>query len=141
MLQEIFKGMDNAAEQINENFLLGSVVADNLNESNPPSGYYVRFGNGFQVCYHTIDVTAITSYRADRLWRYAKEFNKKPVVIPVKPWFIGGGAGEADYSITARNEAEFTTESVSISVFAKDRTLTVGNVLSNISVVEVGRWK
>lgn len=46
MLNEIIKGMDNAAEAINENFekLDSELVVDGNN-------YYVKFENGFQVCW------------------------------------------------------------------------------------------
>ena len=45
MLHEIFKGMDNASEAINENFLSGSII--DSGETN--EGSYIKFGNGFCV--------------------------------------------------------------------------------------------
>ena len=47
MLNEIFKGMDNAAEQIDENFQNGSIVESGVNEE----GYYVKYGNGLLEVY------------------------------------------------------------------------------------------
>ena len=46
-MHEIFKGMDNAAEQINENFQNGSIVESGVNEE----GYYVKYGNGLLEVY------------------------------------------------------------------------------------------
>ena len=49
-LNEITKGMSNAAEKINQNFLFGSIVESGSNEK----GHYVKFGNGIMVCWGTI---------------------------------------------------------------------------------------
>ena len=49
MLNEIFKGMDNAAEQINENFkALDAEVSENEN------GYYAKFENGLGLCWREV---------------------------------------------------------------------------------------
>ena len=49
MLHEIFKGMDNAAEQINENFkALDAEVGENEN------GYYAKFENGLGLCWREV---------------------------------------------------------------------------------------
>jgi len=74
MLHEIFKGMDNAAEQINENFLKGSIVEDNLDETNPKNGYYVRFGNGFQLCWGEVRASYYNSSNLDGRWTLPAEF-------------------------------------------------------------------
>src|SRR5699024_2252354 len=60
MLHEIFKGMDNAAEQINENFQNGSIVESGVNEE----GYYVKYGNGLLEVYQkrTFVVSANTNF-------------------------------------------------------------------------------
>lgn len=44
-LEEITKGMSNAAEQINANFKVGSVVESGNNEN----GNYVKFGDGTMI--------------------------------------------------------------------------------------------
>lgn len=49
-MNEILKGMDNAAEKINENFeVLGFESGENNN------GSYIRFGNGLQICWGSAD--------------------------------------------------------------------------------------
>ena len=49
MLNEIFKGMDNAAEMINENFkALDAEVGENEN------GYYAKFENGLGLCWREV---------------------------------------------------------------------------------------
>lgn len=49
MLHEIFKGMDNAAEQINENFkALDVEVGEN------EDGYYAKFENGLGLCWREV---------------------------------------------------------------------------------------
>lgn len=49
-LNEITKGMSNAAEQINENFSMGSIVDSGSNEN----GRYDKFGNGLMICSGTL---------------------------------------------------------------------------------------
>ena len=59
-MNEIFKGMDNAAEQINENFQNGSIVESGLNEV----GYYVKYGNGLLEVYQkrTFAISSNTNF-------------------------------------------------------------------------------
>ena len=45
-MNEIFKGMDNASELINENFKNGSIVETGENEN----GTFMKLGNGWMVC-------------------------------------------------------------------------------------------
>ena len=79
MLNEIFKGMDNASELINENFLNGSIVEHNLDEENPVAGHYVRFGNRMQVCWKEYDLTGYNLDNPKEVF-FPKEFALPPVV-------------------------------------------------------------
>src|SRR5699024_4956273 len=57
MLNEIFKGMDNAAEQINENFkALDVEVGENEN------GYYAKFENGLSLCWREVTFVRESSF-------------------------------------------------------------------------------
>src|SRR5699024_3959197 len=73
-MNEIFKGMDNASEAINENFLKGSIVEDNLDETNQENGYYVRFGNGFQLCWGEVRASYYNTSSLDGQWTLPAEF-------------------------------------------------------------------
>lgn len=50
MLNEITKGMDNAAEKINENFLNGGVVERGSNGN----GEYTKYASGLAIIYKNI---------------------------------------------------------------------------------------
>ena len=84
MLSEIFKGMDNAAELINENFENGSIVESGKNEF----GHYFRMGNGVQVC----------------LGRFNHNFDNDQTVFPTFPkgfkdtsYFVKVAAGDTSW--------------------------------------------
>src|SRR5699024_4707424 len=83
-LHEIFKGMDNASEAINENFKDGSVVEDNLNVTDPANGYYVRFGNGLQICWwDNLKLQYISTVSLERNWEFPVSFAEAPIVVPI----------------------------------------------------------
>ena len=77
MLHEIFKGMDNAAEQINENFEMVAVE-----RGDTANGEYIKYANGLVVCTHAITRNARINqpygalYREanDSVWEYPIEF-------------------------------------------------------------------
>lgn len=49
-LNEIIKGMSNAAEQINANFSEGSIIESGSNDK----GHFVKYGNGLMICHGTM---------------------------------------------------------------------------------------
>ena len=54
-LNEITKGMSNAAEMINNNFNFGSIVESGSGEN----GNYIKFVNGFTVCWREIEINRV----------------------------------------------------------------------------------
>ena len=77
MLHEIFKGMDNAAEKIDENFQNGSIVESGENEN----GFWVKWGNGFQLCMRTIPSgQVITTGHANFVVSFPAPFSGRPYV-------------------------------------------------------------
>ena len=135
MLHEIFKGMDNSAEQINDNFENGSIVEHNLNEPNPERGYYVRYGNGLQVCWHKLEVDINTSiamgsaYRTERrTWDYPKPFIESPFFDPKSTGVYGRWGVVLD-------EPEKETAHYSIMAFTNTSTL------NGVHLLAIGRWK
>lgn len=73
MLHEIFKGMDNAAELINENF-----ESVKIKHGQNEKGSYVVLGNGLKVAWFTITkVHTGSTYQ----WDYPIEFSNPPTVM------------------------------------------------------------
>ena len=96
MLNEIFKGMDNAAEVINENFQNVGIVESGENEN----GHWAKLGNGWMVCYDdSIAVNQTTNELYGQVyssaafeWVFPMAFISEPVVTPVARRIGGGGA-------------------------------------------------
>ena len=76
-MNEIFKGMDNAAEMINENF-----EKTNVEISENENGYYMKFGNGFAICWREITFNRDTSVSVDGV--------PKPIAFEETYPIIGG---------------------------------------------------
>ena len=71
MLHEIFKGMDNASETINDNFQNGSIVEHNLDEPSPTNGYYVKYGNGWMICFRELTINQAINHPTRNMFRTA----------------------------------------------------------------------
>ena len=98
MLNEIFKGMDNAAELINENFEKTNVeIAENEN------GYYVKFGNGFVICWREITFNRDTSVGVDNVPKPIVFEQTYPVIGGVGPASSGGYRERNDLNILGIN--------------------------------------
>lgn len=80
-LIDIFKGMADGPEAIQNNFMFGSVVESNLDQTNPADGYYVKFGNGLLVCMRTVpsNTTIQNSVNANA-YKFAADFRDHPWV-------------------------------------------------------------
>ena len=74
MLNEIFKGMDNAAEQINENF-----EAVEMKRGKNESGEYVKYANGWLITHQ--ELTLYGSNWGDGYIDLPAEFDGKASVI------------------------------------------------------------
>lgn len=80
-LIDIFKGMPDGAEALQNNFMFGSIVESNLDETNPQNGYYIKFGNGFLVCMRTVPAnTEITNSVSANAFKFAANFADHPWV-------------------------------------------------------------
>lgn len=90
MLNEIIKGMSNAAEKIDENFQNGSIVEHNLDETEPLNGYYVRYGNGLQICFiSNLNLEYESQSRLATNWNFPASFIGTPVLLPVQENSLG----------------------------------------------------
>ena len=128
MLHEIFKGMDNSAEQINENFQNGSIVESGVNEN----GEYLKFGNGWMICTFTgLPTTTTTSagavYRSwSEVWNFPEPFAFKPKVF--------AGASRAWRWAAATATDNLTAE---IRQYAYESN----NTPIESTLFAIGRWK
>lgn len=132
MLNEIFKGMDNAAEQINENFQ--NIVASGQNEN----GHYIRFDNGIQICWQTYlgtqqatgSATGVLFQSGGSDWTFPMPFISAPK-LEVGVRRTSGGTAWGGHSGTV-NE----TEATALRIIS-----TTNNTLGVLQPLAIGRWK
>ena len=130
MLHEIFKGMDNAAEQINENFQNGSIVDEGVNEN----GRYVKYASGIMVCtVKGFPQVASTNYGSmyrtgsTDTWTFPHEF--------LEVLFHDGAA---------ENTSRWTSTSLvdnSSLIFRQYSPIDGGTIEVENRLIAIGRWK
>ena len=129
MLHEIFKGMDNAAEQINENFQNGSIVESGNNEN----GFWARYGDGTQMCIlertETLSTTTSLSLFRGNLgnWEFPKAFLDEPYV----------DVSVAEGSVIGNTPFRLTAEDYTPRIYTIQQT----NTSVNSRLIAIGRWK
>ena len=131
-MNEIFKGMDNAAEQINENFQ-GLLFDSGSNED----GNWVRLPDGTQICYGVFSLSSGgLSYRLERQKTFPKSFESVPAVTMNTPWLVTGGTAEASVIPKATS---VTNDRFSATVIRSSGTFE--GTYAGISYIAIGRWK
>lgn len=121
--------------------LLDSRIVDhNLDVADPPSGYYVRFENGLQVCWHIVsDARATTTvtgplYRDDAvmMWTFPAAFITSPAVY-----------GTVARAVDGNFRAFVALQSVTTtSVTYRDvATATSETLVRDDQLLALGRWK
>jgi|SRR5690625_1833291 len=98
MLHEIFKGMDNAAEAINDNFEQVDII-----QGQNENGSYVKFGNGLIVAWFKM---TDTHTHATYEWTYPIPFSNPPIVLatPQQVSDLSAYSG-VNYGVRARNDS------------------------------------
>ena len=131
MLNEIFKGMDNASEAINENFLFGSIIEEGENEK----GHYVKFGSGLALCFiYDMPVGYEITSRLSAHWAYPISMAEVWTVVGVRTAFDGG------YSIN--NVTLGVTRGVTEALVRfYGRSDFVSTDVVGVNLIAVGRWK
>ena len=135
MLHEIFKGMDNAAEQINENFQNGSIVESGVDAE---GGYYEKFGNGVMNAYRKMTLSYQTLRILSETWNFSEEFINDEYVVQVTIESIpteyrGVMAPEVTYVFKDRVNARVTIPTT-VTPFPENTTI-------DVYVTIKGRWK
>ena len=111
-MNEIYKGMDNAAEQINENFQ-ELVIESGKNED----GHWEKYADGRLECYLNIEIPAVIDvqmgslYREEngRTWTFPVPFINDDISISMEQIGFGSAGGymsgiyahKVDYRLTA----------------------------------------
>ena|SRR5690625_2778788 len=128
MLNEIFKGMDNAAEMINGNFeKLDVEVGENEN------GTWVIFNSGLQICFQNIVLPYENSTRLSRRWTYPKPFGSKVVTFISREAEVGVDAARfATYGINPE------LESALVRGYAQTDKNFQSSDSANVSVLAIG---
>lgn len=130
MLNEIMKGMDNAAEKINENFQNGSIIES----GSTVDGYWARYGDGRQVCVRTVTVDSnIGTGGSAASFEYPKPF----IDVPSGSYSIAS-SGSAALSNMFKNVVLFTTDT---DWQLRDGGGSTVNVNGTLVLKAEGRWK
>lgn len=137
MLNEIYKGMDNAAEQINENFQFGSIEELNIGEK---SGY-IKYANGFLVCfgsearvYDAISVGGIL----DIDFSWSVPFINPPFAFHSLSLTTMNENSMKNYD-TAQNQGNITTDGMTVTVSHNGTNNSRSSLV--IYYLAIGRWK
>lgn len=138
MLYEIVKGMSNASEAINDNFQFGSIVEDNLDETNPVNGYYVRFGNGLQVSWlDHLELEYISGISLEKTWDFPIAFSEAPIVVPIAEDAVTAldHRGLSPYLLNRTKDSVL----VQMSRMSGDVPFSSGDTRSTV-VFAIGKW-
>ena len=135
-MNEIYKGMDNAAEQINENFLNGSIVESGENEN----GEYLRFGNGWQICipHERISLERVDSTSMSGSWEFPIPFVSNPFVPFSKNTSGNKNYRRAGESINIYRDNDNVLRAELISDGAKSDVIHLIDESSDLFELEVG---
>lgn len=129
MLNEIVKGMDNAAEKINENFQNGSIVEIGENDR----GKFTKYGNGKLVQEITLEITSTTFQNWNGWGRLAKTI-ELPIPFTNKEYAVDVGWSSNHLAIAqtiSQEETQFTTYFI--------RPDTAGGSLGYVTFIAEGR--
>lgn len=134
-LMDIIKGMPNGAEALQNNFLFGSIVASNLNESSPVNGYYVRFGNGLQVCFSEFPANVdITNDVSNNSKKFAAEFIDHP-------WVSYSLKEPTNFRVYEFTDNVYLGVSISDQEWRLRTRSGTSTSASGVALIAVGRWK
>ena len=128
MLNEIFKGMDNAAEQIDQNFKQLEVESGSNDD-----GEWWRFSIGLQVCLGTRLGGALSPGNNVITWKYPKEFIGNPNVTGLPHAHTDNA-----YLINVGLNIDNPTVNSARIILRNTHTATTSGYVEPIAI---GRWK
>lgn len=134
-LEEITKGMSNAAEVINSNFKNVGIVASGTNVN----GEYIKFGDGTLICYSLKRTLAYSSaYTLNNDWTFPIPFVDNKIFLMFNLGLMVSGARP---SVAVMNQANVISSKVgNLSIIGKSETWGSNDKIDSFALA-IGKWK
>ena len=126
---------DAAGELYNQGNAVGTVSQSGgtptgafIETGSTANGYYTRFADGTQMCWHEFSITPVANSNTAKIWTFPVEFSVAPVVQ------VNCNTTVAGTTVEAWNAQNPTTTEVNIYIRRTNTTSTLMTMLA------VGRW-
>lgn len=114
--------------------LAGKIISESGSNSN---GYYVRFADGTQICWHTKYTTNLIDTPHGNVYYSGSDIWTFPASFKIPPKFFSNVESAAGYSWAGLGADAVSTTSASFAVFSPVKSY--ANAF--VSLMSIGNWK